>query len=85
MDGKSPAKGLGGNRIMTNWFSDFLDRASNYLATRKGLLPILGIGLIVLNFILVSILPDWFISRTNLVLHLGLIIALVGQMLAWAL
>ena len=71
---------------MIEWFSKFLDRASEYLATRKGLLPLAGIGLIVLNFLLVSILPaEWFIIRTNLFLHLGLIVALFGQMLAWAL
>jgi hypothetical protein len=70
---------------MTNGFSKLLDLASNYLATRKGLLPIIGIGLIVINFLLISFLPDWFVSRTNLALHLGIIIALIGQMLAWAL
>ena len=70
---------------MIDWFSKFLDQVSNYLSSRKGLLPMLGIGLIFLNFILVSILPDWFFSRTNLALHLGIIIALIGQMLAWAL
>jgi hypothetical protein len=70
---------------MINWFSNFLDQSSNYLATRKGLLPLLGIGLIILNFILVSFLPGWFFSRTNLALHLGIIVALIGQMLAWAL
>ena len=70
---------------MINWFSQFLDRMSNYLATRKGLLPLIGIALIILNFILVSLLPGWFFTRTNLFLHLGLIVALFGQMLAWAL
>ena len=70
---------------MIEWFSDFLDDVSTYLSARKGLLPILGVCLIILNFILVSILPDWFFSRTNLALHLGIIIALIGQMLAWAL
>jgi len=70
---------------MINWFSQFLDRMSNYLATRKGLLPLIGIALIIFNFILVSLLPGWFFSRTNLFLHLGLIVALFGQMLAWAL
>ena len=70
---------------MIDWFSNFLDDVSNFLSARKGLLPIIGIGLIIFNFILVSILPDWFFSRTNLFLHLGIIIAIIGQMLAWAL
>ncbi len=70
---------------MINWISSLLDDASEFLATRKGLLPLLGIGLILINFILVCLVPDWFISRTNVFLHLGLVVALVGQMLAWAL
>ena len=71
---------------MIEWFSNFLDRTSEHLANRKGLLPLVGIMLIILNFLLASFLPaDWFIIRTNLFLHLGLIIALFGQMLAWAL
>jgi hypothetical protein len=71
---------------MIDRFSKFLDQASGYLEARKGLLPLIGIGLIILNFLLASFLPaDWFIIRTNLFLHLGLIVALFGQMLAWAL
>lgn len=71
---------------MINWFSEFLDKASEYLASRKGLLPLAGIVLILLNFLLAAMLPtDWFIVRTNVFLHLGLVVALFGQMLAWAL
>lgn len=70
---------------MIDWFSRYLDHVSNFLATRKGLLPLTGIGLIVLNFMLVILFPDWFVARTNLLLHLGIIVALIGQMLAWAL
>jgi len=70
---------------MSAWLSHFLDVASNYLATRKGLLPIIGMVLILVNFILVILFPEWSIARVNLALHLGIIIAIVGQMLAWAL
>lgn len=70
---------------MINRFSVFLDQASNYLANRKGLLPIVGIGLISINLFLVTIWPDFSLSRINLFLHLGIIIALAGQLLAWAL
>lgn len=70
---------------MIQWFSKFLDQASEFLAPRKGFLPLIGIALILLNFLLVSIFPDGFIIETNLFLHLGLIVALIGQMLAWAL
>ena len=64
--------------------SKLLDKMSNYLARRKGLLPLLGIGLILLNFIVQFILPT-DVAGTNILLHLGLIIAIFGLMLARAL
>lgn len=71
---------------MIDWLSVKVDEASEYFAHRKGLLPIIGIVLILLNFLLVSLLPgDWYIVRTNLFLHLGLLVAIIGQMMAWVL
>ena len=70
---------------MINWLSQFLDHTSEYLARRKGLLPLTGIGLIILNFLIVSIFSSGFLVETNLFLHLGLIVARIGLMLAWAL
>ncbi len=67
-----------------NGFSKFLDDASEFLAARKGLLPLIGLLLIVVNFILVLVGAGW-LARTNFFLHLGLIVALLGFMLAWAL
>ncbi|MEW6401076.1 MAG: hypothetical protein AB1649_04710 [Chloroflexota bacterium] len=64
--------------------SKLLDRMSNYLAHRKGLLPLLGIVLILLNFVLQFILPPG-LAGTDILLHLGLIIAIFGFMLARAL
>ncbi len=65
--------------------SRLLDFMSNYLAHRKGLLPIIGMVLIVINLLLAFIIPGSFLVTTNLFLHLGLIIAIFGLMLAWAL
>ncbi len=64
--------------------SKLLDRMSNYFAHRKGLLPLIGIVFILLNFILQFILPPGFASA-NILLHLGLVIAILGFMLARAL
>jgi len=66
------------------WFSKFLDSASNFLAARKGLLPLLGLLLIIINFILVLTDAGW-LAETNFFLHIGLVIALLGFLLAWAL
>ncbi len=69
-------------------FSHFLDTASNFIAVRKGLLPLIAIGLIAINAILqfIPLAPTiaW-LAHTNLLLHIGLILAIIGMMLAWAL
>lgn len=65
--------------------SKLLDFFSNYLAHRKGLLPIIGLALILLNLVLQFIFPGSIIVTANLCLHIGLIVAIFGLMLAWAL
>lgn len=65
--------------------SKLLDRMSEYLAHRKGLLPIIGLVLIVINLVLHFIIPDSFLTETDLFLHVGLIVAIFGLMLSWAL
>ncbi|MGB8981930.1 MAG: hypothetical protein WCC12_08650 [Anaerolineales bacterium] len=68
------------------WLSKLIDDASNYFAHRKGLLPFIGIVLIVINFILPFILGfDNVITASDFFLHLGVIVAIFGLMLAWAL
>ncbi len=64
-------------------FNRFLDQASEFFAERKGLLVMLGMGFVVLNFVL-QFVPGW-VGETNLFLHLGLLTALLGILLAWAL
>jgi hypothetical protein len=68
------------------WLSKLLDHASNYLAHRKGLLPLSGILFVILNFILpyFFIEPNFF-TLSNFFLHLGVVVAILGMMLAWAL
>ncbi|NOH03134.1 MAG: hypothetical protein HND47_14825 [Chloroflexi bacterium] len=65
--------------------SRLLDFLSEYLAHRKGLLPIIGLALIVVNLLLQFLLPGSLLTVSNLFLHIGLIIAIFGLMLAWAL
>lgn len=68
------------------WLSRFVDNASNFFAHRKGLLPLIGILLVIVNYILPFIFgPYNVITGTNLFLHLGVIVAIFGFMLAWAL
>jgi hypothetical protein len=65
--------------------NNIFDTLSEFLAKRKGLLPILGLILILVNAVL-SFFPGvgWLIN-TNILLHMGVIIAIIGFMVAWAL
>ena len=62
-----------------------LDRISEYLASRKGLLPLVGLGLVVLNAIMQFTPSTGWLAESNLFLHLGVILAIIGFLLAWAL
>jgi hypothetical protein len=64
--------------------SQMIDQISEYLAHRKGLLPITGILLILLN-LLFQVFPLGWISTSHLFLNLGVIVAIIGFMLAWVL
>ncbi|MCB9113087.1 MAG: hypothetical protein H6634_17730 [Anaerolineales bacterium] len=65
--------------------SKLLDFLSNYLAHRKGLLPIVGLALILVNLALQFFAPGSFITTSHFFLHIGLMVAIFGLMLAWAL
>jgi hypothetical protein len=67
------------------WLSNLVDRASNFFAHRKGLLPLIGILLVIVNYILPFLFGLTLITGSNLFLHLGVIVAIFGFMLAWAL
>jgi hypothetical protein len=70
---------------MLQKFNAFLDVTSDFLAGKKGLLPLLGLVLILINAILQFYPGVGLLVETNLLLHLGIIIAILGIMLAWAL
>ena len=65
------------------WLSKLLDRISDYVSAHRGVPVLLGVALVVLNYILL-IIPGvqlGFVETTNLFLHLGVIIGLVGVLL----
>jgi hypothetical protein len=66
--------------------SKLLDRLSEFLAHRKGLLPLIGIVLVIINYILQFFFPfGHWLTGSNLLLHIGVVLAIFGMMLAWAL
>lgn len=70
---------------MIGRFNRILDMLSDFLAVRKGLLPLLGVLLILLNGILQFVPSSGWLGESNLFLHLGVIVAILGFLLAWAL
>jgi len=65
--------------------SQLLDDLSAFMAPRKGLLPFIGLILVIINLILQFIPGLGWLAASDLLLHLGVILAIVGFMLAWAL
>ncbi|MBN1180621.1 MAG: hypothetical protein JXD18_15535 [Anaerolineae bacterium] len=63
-------------------------RIINFLARYRGLPVLIGLGMIVLNFVL-RLLPAWpvvgWLAGVDLFLHLGLVVSLIGVLLIRAL
>lgn len=70
---------------MIEKLSIFVDDVSEFFARRKGLLPILAIVLVLLNLLLQMLFPSGWLSQVNCFLHLGILVAIIGFMLARAL
>jgi hypothetical protein len=61
-----------------------LDRLSAFMARYKGLPTMIAVVLVVLNFILQFLNLGW-LSTSNFFLHLGIVVGLIGVLLAQAL
>ena len=70
---------------MKDSFNQFLDTLSEFLAHRKGLLLMIGAGLVILNLFIKVIFPGSLLSASDIFLHLGVIIVILGILLGWAL
>ncbi len=69
---------------MNNAVSNLLSKLSSFFSTRKGLLLFIAIILVAINYFLGLFFDSW-LTQSNLLLHLGIIIGFFGVMLAWAL
>lgn len=67
---------------------EWLKRTSEFLAKNKGLPVLIGVGLVLFNFLL-GLLPAWpvvgWLADVDLFLHLGVILGLVGILVGDAL
>jgi hypothetical protein len=70
---------------MQRSFSEFLDRVSEFFASRKGLLPVIGMVLVLVNLLLQFVPGLGLVADSDFFLHLGVIVAIFGFMLSWAL
>lgn len=71
-------------------FNRWIDAAGDYLARHKGMLPLLGVALIVLNGLIglaAAVLgwDDFLVFRQMCLLQIGVVLAVLGILLAWAL
>ena len=67
---------------MDEFLNQLLERASQFLGARPGLLPLAGLSLILLNLAL-QIVPgagSWIVD-SNLFLHIGLVVVVLGLLL----
>ncbi|HLF87305.1 MAG TPA: hypothetical protein VI451_00030 [Anaerolineales bacterium] len=69
---------------MRNRLNRFLDVLSEFLAHRKGLVPLVGLTLVIVSFIF-QFVPGSWLGESDLFLHLGVMVAIIGFLLAWAL
>ncbi len=68
--------------------TEVLKHVSDFLAQRKGLPVLVGVGLMIISLI-INLLPSWpvvtWLAETDLLLHLGAILGVFGILLGDAL
>jgi hypothetical protein len=72
---------------LDKFLSRWIDRFSGYISAHRGVPILLGVAFVVLNYLLL-IIPGvqlGFVEETNLVLHVGVMVGLVGVLLGDAL
>jgi len=62
-----------------------LDRFSGFIAKYKGVPVLLGVALVIINFVVALLSPGSWLATTNLFLHLGIVVGLMGILLGDAL
>ncbi len=62
-----------------------LDRISGYIAEHKGAPVLLGVLLVAVNFVVALFAPASWLVTSNLFLHLGVVVGLLGILLGDAL
>lgn len=70
---------------MDKFILNILDKSADFMAERPGFLPLLAVVFILFNFLLQIFPGTGWIVDSNLFLHLGLIIGILGLLIIRAL
>jgi hypothetical protein len=62
-----------------------IDRIASYIAEHKGVPVLIGVLLVVVNFAVALLSPGTWAADTNLLLHVGVVVGLMGILLGDAL
>jgi hypothetical protein len=65
--------------------AEFATTVANFLADRRGVPLMLGFIMVLLNFFAQLIPGAGWVAEYNVLLHLGVLLAIGGTLLAWAL
>lgn len=70
---------------MDKWLNQFLEATNEFMVKKPGILPMVGLLFIVLNLVLqIFPGPGRWLTDSNLFLHIGLLISLIGLLLVSA-
>jgi hypothetical protein len=64
---------------------NILDKSADFMAERPGFLPLLAVGFILFNFLLQIFPGSGWVVESNLFLHFGLVIDIIGLLIIRAL
>ncbi len=66
---------------LIGWLNRLMDYLSEQIARRRGMPVLLGVGLVILNFVFQFIPGLRVLTTGNLLLHLGVLLGLLGVLL----
>ena len=70
---------------MDKFILNILDKSADFMAERPGFLPILGVIFILFNLLLQFFPGSGWVIDSNLFLHLGLVVGIIGLLIIRAL
>jgi hypothetical protein len=70
---------------MDKFILNVLDKSADFMAERPGFLPLLAVAFIVFNFVLQIFPGSGWVVESDLFLHFGLVIGILGLLIIRAL